>query len=271
MPVVARAEDYFAAGTDDGGGYLVNCSNPLLSAQEAAIVCKPAQIAADRLRPGSVSADVFVGRRSVEGIGRLASYDHRSYRVVGGIDGEISDDWHYNAYALYYYNSLLQVYTNYLSTAAINNALQVTTDQSGRPVCIGGGCVPYDIFSSGAVKPQQLAYLYTVGTDSGANSEQILEVDVTGQPARYGLVAPWAHEGVARLRAGLLTNDQSGPTAFFIQTSASCGSNDFTPACAGLDRIEAAPGILQICRQVDFYILRIARYGSGDISVMIWR
>src|SRR5262249_33829407 len=116
--------------------------------------------------------------------------------------GRVSDDWSYNAYALYDYASLLQVYNNFLSTAAIDNALQVTTDRSGHPVCINGAsCVPYDIFTSGAVTARQLAYLYTVGTDSGASSEQILEAEVTGQLARYGLVAPWAHEGAA-LNAG---------------------------------------------------------------------
>src|ERR1700674_5210039 len=35
--------------------YLVNCSNPLLSAQQAAILCTPGQIAADAANPGSVS------------------------------------------------------------------------------------------------------------------------------------------------------------------------------------------------------------------------
>jgi len=180
------------------GGYLVNCSNPLLSTQEAGILCTPAQIAADTARPGSASVDVLIGRRNVEGAGRQASYEHRSYRAVSGIEGKLSEDWSYDAYALYHYTSLSQVYNNYLSTAAIDNALQVTTDQSGRPVCISGGtCVPYDIFSSGAVTQQQLAYLNTVGTDHGANSERIVAADVTGQLARYGLVAPWAHEGAA--------------------------------------------------------------------------
>jgi iron complex outermembrane recepter protein len=184
------------------GGYLVNCSNPLLSAQEAAILCTPAQITADRIHPGSVSADVLIGRRNVEGVGRLARYQHRSYRAVGGVDGKLGDDWSYNAYALYYHTSLFQAYSGYFSTGAIDNALQVTTDHAGRPVCISGGrCVPYDIFSSGAVTPQQLAPLYTVGTDSGANSEQIIQADITGQLARYGVVAPWAHEGAA-LNAG---------------------------------------------------------------------
>lgn len=179
------------------GGYLVNCSNPLLSAQQAAILCTPAQIAADQALPGSVSADVLIGRRNIEGGDRIADYEHQNYRVVGGIKGPLGDDWSYNAYALYYRTSLAQVNSNYLSTAAVSRALQVSTDPQGRPVCISGGsCVPYDIFGSGAVTARQLAYLYTVGTDHGSTSEQMLEAEVTGQLARYGLVAPLAHEGI---------------------------------------------------------------------------
>lgn len=180
------------------GGYLINCSNPLLSAQQAALLCTPAQIAADRAEPGSVSADVAIGRRNVEGGGRQASYRHRNYRVVGGIEGNIADGWSYDAYALYHYTSLFQVYRNFLSSTAIANALQVMNDESGQAVCISGGnCVPYNIFNTGAVTAKQLAYLRTVGTDGGANSEQIIDANVTGQLARYGLVSPWAHEGVA--------------------------------------------------------------------------
>jgi len=228
------------------GGYLVNCSNPLLSPQEAGILCTPAQIAADRARPGTVSADVLIGRRNVEGAGRQFGYEHRSYRVVSGVEGKLGDEWSYNTYALYYYTALSQVYNNYLSTAAINNALQVTTDQSGRPVCISGGsCVPYNIFSSGAVSAQQLAYLYTVGTDSGANSQGIVEADVTGQLARYGLVSPWAHEGAAinlgaeRRTDGLRFNPDA--------VERSGDMSGFDSAAVALDeRVSVNEGVLEI-------------------------
>jgi iron complex outermembrane receptor protein len=180
------------------GGYLVNCSNPLLSAQEAAILCTPAQIAADRVHPGSVSADVQIGRRNIEGDPRQSSYEHRSYRIVGGVSGRLGDAWNYDVYAIDYHTSLFQADRNYLRYSAINNALQVTTDQFGRAVCIGGGsCVPYNIFGTGAVTAQQLAYLNPQGTESGANSEQVFEADVTGQLGRYGFIAPWAHDGLA--------------------------------------------------------------------------
>jgi len=180
------------------GNYLVNCSNPLLSTEEAAILCTPSQIAADKAHPGSVSADVDIGRRNIEGGGREFSFEHKNYRAVAGIDGHLGAAWSYDAYGLYYYTSLFHANENYLNLAAVNDALQVTTNQAGRPVCLSGGsCVPYNIFTTGAVTAQQLAYLYLSGTDSGSNSEQILEADVTGQLGRYGLFTPWAPEGVA--------------------------------------------------------------------------
>ena len=185
------------------GQYLVNCGNPLLSAQEASILCAPAQIAADKANPGSVSADIDIGRRNIEGGGRDSSFEHRNYRAVAGVGGKFAEAFSYDAYALYYYTSLFQSNLNYLNYAAINNALQVTADSSGHPVCISGGsCVPYNIFTTGAVTVQQLNYLYTPGTDSGSNTEQILAANITGQLDRYGIVMPWSRVGAA-FNAGL--------------------------------------------------------------------
>jgi outer membrane receptor protein involved in Fe transport len=176
----------------------VNCSNPLLSAQEATILCTPAEIATDKAHPGAVSADVVIGRRNIEGGLRLTTNVHKNYRAVAGIGGKLSDAWSYDASALYYHTSSFSTHQNEVSSAAVNKALQVTTDPSGRPVCISGGsCVPYNIFRTGAVTAQQLAYVKVSGTDGGANTQQIIEADFTGQLDRYGLIAPWAREGVA--------------------------------------------------------------------------
>jgi outer membrane receptor protein involved in Fe transport len=180
------------------GSYAVNCSNPLLSTQEAAILCTPTQIAADRLQPGSVNVALDIGRRNVEGSARETDFEHKNYRIVVGVDGGLAEMWRYDAYVLWHHISLFQTYQNFLSNIAIGRALQVTTGPGGRPVCIsGGGCVPYNIFTSGAVTRQQLAFLYTAASDEGTTTEQIAEGNVTGQLASYGLVSPWAHDGLA--------------------------------------------------------------------------
>jgi iron complex outermembrane recepter protein len=181
--------------------YLVNCSNPLLSTQQRSLICTPAQIAGDRAAPGSAgnSADLEIGRRNIEGGGRESLYEHDNYRVVVGTKGTPLDAWSYDLYASYYYVSTFQSNSNYLDYAKIDNALQVTTNASGAPVCIAGGgsCVPYNIFKTGGVTPAALTYVSTPGTASGNNTEQVGHFDVTGDLGKYGLSSPWTSSGVA--------------------------------------------------------------------------
>src|SRR5262249_23323381 len=80
------------------GDYFVNCSNPLLSAQEQTTLCTPAQITADAANPGSQLAQLRIGRRNVEGGGRISDYQHDNYRALVGSKGSIGDAWNYDAY-----------------------------------------------------------------------------------------------------------------------------------------------------------------------------
>jgi iron complex outermembrane recepter protein len=192
----------FAAGNSQtaDGNELVNCSNPLLSAQQQAILCTPAQIAGDLANPGSKgnSADVQIGRRNLEGGGRQAFYEHNNFRLVVGANGEVIDGWTYDLYGSYYYVTTFQSNANYISYGNADAALQVTTNPAtGAPVCISGGtCVPWNIFKTGGVTPAQLAYLETPGTASGLNTEQIAHIDFTGDLGKYGLQLPSAKDGV---------------------------------------------------------------------------
>ena len=180
-----------------GGYYPVNCSNPLLSAQEQQILCTPAQIAADEANPGSASSDVRIGRRNIEGGGRSSDYEHSNYRAVVGAKGNFADAWNYDAYAQYYYVNFFNSNNKYLNFQSIDNALQVTgTAQS--PVCISGApCVPYNIFQDGGVTGNQLNYLYLTGTAYGTDTLRTLHADVTGELGKYGIKLPSAHDGLA--------------------------------------------------------------------------
>ena len=176
--------------------YLVNCSNPLLSAQEQGILCTPQQITQDTLQPGSANADIGIGRRNVEGGGRVGFYEHTNYRIVGGLQGTVADAWNYDAYSSYYYTSFYNSNDGYLNYQLVKYALQAT-GTAANPVCIDGPpCVPYNIFKEGGVTPDQLAYLSTPGTAYGTNNEQILHADVTGDLGKYNIKSPLAHDGV---------------------------------------------------------------------------
>jgi len=178
------------------GNFNINCSNPLLSAQQAAIICTPAQIAADQANPGSASANVNIGRRNVEGGDRVSFWEHTNYRAVVGLTGEITEAWNYDAYGQYYYTTLFNSNSNYLNFAAVNNALQVT-GTAGNPVCISGPpCVPWNIFATGGVSADQLAPLYTTGTAYGSITQRIVHADLTGDLGKYGIKVPFASDGL---------------------------------------------------------------------------
>ncbi len=185
------------------GGYYVNCSNPLLSAQEAAILCTPQQIAADAAAPGSVSANVEIGRRNTEGGGRESYYEHTNYRAVLGDKGSIATGWNYDAYGQYYYTTFFNSNKQYLNFQSITNALQVTQDASGNPVCVSVvkgtdlNCVPYNIFKDGGVTGGALNYLYLNGTAYGTLTQRTAHADVTGDLGTYGIRSPFAANGLS--------------------------------------------------------------------------
>jgi iron complex outermembrane recepter protein len=179
--------------------YRVNCSNPLLSAQQRGILCTPAQIAADTATPGTAAglATLDIGRRNIEGGGRESFYEHTNFRVVVGSEGDLLDGLHYDAYGQFYYTTLFVSNTNYLNYANVGQALIATTGPTGTPVCVNpvGGCVPYNIFTQGGVTAAQLKYLDTPGTAQGNNSEGIAHIDFTADLGKWGIASPLAHDG----------------------------------------------------------------------------
>ncbi len=189
--------------------YLINCSNPLLSAQQQAILCSSQEIAADAAAPGSVLAHVAIGRRNVEGGGRTSDYEHTNYRGVAGVKGDISRAWSYDAYGQYYYVQFYNTNNRYLNFDRITNALQATTDpNTGQPVCISGPpCVPYNIFTEGGVTPDQLDYLYTDGTGYGTTTLRTVHADFTGDLGKYGVKLPGAGQGLS-LNVGYETRQE---------------------------------------------------------------
>jgi outer membrane receptor protein involved in Fe transport len=179
-----------ASGSSPTGGFLVNCNNPLMSAQQQATFCTPAQIAAGD------SVDLYIGRRNIEGGGRNSFYEHQNFRAVIGARGEIAGPFNYDLYTSYYYTNLYTASQNYLSISRIQNGLQVVQTPTG-PQCIsGGGCVPYNIFQEGGVTQAALDYLDIQGTARGEVTQRIVEGVVTGDLSDYGIKSPFATDGV---------------------------------------------------------------------------
>jgi len=189
--LIAPTGLFQGTGASPNGGFLINCNNAFMSAQQRGVIgCSAADIAS------GASKDLLIGRRNIEGGGRNTFYEHQNYRGVFGVKGAIAGSWKYDLYGSYYYTSFNEAKENYLSVSKLQNALQVVQGPNG-PVCISGGsCVPYNIFQNGGVTDAALAYLDITGTSRGSLTERIIEGTVTGDLGDYGVKSPWAKDGV---------------------------------------------------------------------------
>jgi iron complex outermembrane recepter protein len=184
----------FLGGGPDNGTYDISCTNPMLSAQEATMLCGAGPYTAGE------TGSTFIGRRNIEGGGREADFDHTNFRYVLGMKGDLTDAWHYDAYGSYYTTSLYNANSNYLSLANVANALNVVQGPGGlqcaSAAAVTAGCVPFNIFAQGGVTQAAENYLLETGTSHGTIEEAIFEGDLTGDLGKYGIKSPWADDGV---------------------------------------------------------------------------
>jgi iron complex outermembrane receptor protein len=204
---IAPSGDFFNTTT-------INCDNPLLSAQQRAIVCSPANLVNNNPAPGP---DVFIdqngnpynkgvlyaARRNVEGGGRRDDLQHTDYRVVAGMRGDLGGGFSYDASYQYGRVVFAQTYFNDFSVVRINRALDVVAGPGGVPTCrsvLNGtdpNCVPWDIFATGGVTQAALNYLQTPGFSRGNTQESVATGSVTAELGEYGVQSPLADTGVA--------------------------------------------------------------------------
>ncbi|MND52803.1 Vitamin B12 transporter BtuB precursor [compost metagenome] len=170
----------------------INCSNPLLSAQQRGEIGCAA--------PGD-SVNMLIGRRNVEGGGRQDTINYESYRAVVGIRGEIAAGWNYDVAAQFSRVNMSRVYLNDFSNTRLARAFDVV-DVGGVATCrsvVDGtdpACVPYNIFSLGGVTQEALDYLQIPLVQTGETTQQVLTAALTGDLGQYGWQLPTASSGV---------------------------------------------------------------------------
>ena len=230
-----RTVAQIAPSGDFGNTLTVNCDNPLMSAQQRAVVCDSdnlingflgtfplATTAPYNPNPGNAPVTFFDAfgtqynqgffqllRRNVEGGPRRSDLQHTNYRAVVGSKGSLGEVWSYDAYYQYGRSNYSQVYSNEFSITRLNRALNVVNDPRagsatfGQPICrsvLDGSdpaCVPYNVFQGvGGASQASVDYLSAVGFQKGYTSEQVANLFFTGELGKYGLQTPWSDDGV---------------------------------------------------------------------------
>ena len=240
---IAASGAFFAA-------FPVNCANPFLSTQEVGTWCGGST--------AGETTNLFIGRRNVEGGGRVDDLEHTDWRVVLGIKGKIVDGWDYDASWQHSIVNLNETQQNYFSTAKIDNALNVITGpallpgggpnpSAGQPECIAKyngtapSCVPYNIFSLGQVTPAALGYLQVPGIQTGQITNTVIDINFTGDLGKYGVQLPTASSGLKINFGGEWRDitEETNPDEEF-QTGDLAGSGgDIPPTSGGIISREA--------------------------------
>jgi iron complex outermembrane recepter protein len=124
------------SGTFFAQDLTLNCNDPLLGTACADLGINPAT---------SGPLTVYVGRRNVEGGPRRTDTEDTTYRMAFGAQGDISDNWSYDASFLFARTANdLQGFNDFLSSR-VGDALL------GCPAGSFAGCLPYDVFRPGQV------------------------------------------------------------------------------------------------------------------------
>ena len=176
---------------DFGNSSTINCDNPLLSAQQASIIC-----GANAGVAGQVGG-VYVLRRLVEGLPRNDHIRLTSFRMVGGVRGEISEGWNYDAFFQYANTHNAQQYQNDVQVSKLLQALDVVDNGSG-PQCrdTSGGCVPFNPWTIGGVTPAAVAFVSVPSFQDGDTFQYLGQATINGDLGRYGMKSPWAEDGI---------------------------------------------------------------------------
>lgn len=211
-------DDHTIANVAPGGAFqtpfLINCDNPLMSAQEKATIC-PATVTTTggatvpvtplnggTFGPGSTAdATILLGRRAVESGPRIDDLRHTQYRIVLGIRGSLDSAWNYDVYAQYGVTTYGDNQEGFWSSNNLSRALQVVAGPGGAPTCKSvidqsdANCVPIDVFATGALTPAMLDYVSTNGVAIGETREEIVSASMTGDLGEWGVKSPWSKSG----------------------------------------------------------------------------
>jgi len=189
----------------------INCGNPLLqdpvtadgrSIAESVLLCTPAQIAADIADPGSVVIDgITATHRNVEGGSRNSGLENDSFRFVGGLRGSFSSIWDYEVFGQYSRSRDEDTSTNDFQIDQLGQAILVTTDAAGNPVCIdqSNGCVPYNIFQRGPngeslVTEEALNFIQGIGITTGETEQLVVGGHIQADLSEYDISSPFAED-----------------------------------------------------------------------------
>lgn len=158
-------------------------------------------------------------RRMSDVADRTQSANRDTFRVVGGLKGDLTKTWSYETYLGYGYTREGQVGTGQINVQNLMNALSVINDPvTGQPICSSltarqQGCVPANIFGANTLSAQAAKYINAPSSLNTAVTQKMAGGSISGEP--FDLPA-----GPVGIAAGFEWREESSATNFDALTQA---------------------------------------------------
>ncbi|WP_250885565.1 TonB-dependent receptor domain-containing protein [Shewanella jiangmenensis] len=129
--------------------------------------------------------DIGFTRRMTDIGNRGNIADRDTFRIVGGVEGEITDGWYLDAFYNYGATKESQVSSGQVNVLNFKHALQAYKDANGNLMCIDAdaraqGCVPVNVFGAGSITPEAAKYINAPGMLSTFTSQKVAGLNVNG-------------------------------------------------------------------------------------------
>jgi outer membrane receptor protein involved in Fe transport len=183
----------FGGSGGPAGTFQVNCNNPFLGASEQTSFGCGSSLESN----GQVTI-IAPGLRFA-GIPRQDNLEHTDYRIVVGARGDLPYGFNYDASVTYWQANYSDETAGFASFTKTQDALLVTTNTAGQPVCISGnpGCIPLNIFSRNGAAGAGEQSVLTNSLITGTSTEVVAGMNVSGDLGAFGVKSPLAADPVS--------------------------------------------------------------------------
>lgn len=191
------------------------------------------------LVPANLEGDSFSFRKRMTDFGpRTYTAERDTFRLVGGVKGEISKTWNYDAFAGYGFTKEAQNGTGQVNVLNFRNALEAIPDGKGGAMCQDAnaraqGCVPVNIFGLNSISADAAAYIQAPQSLATKVTQKMAGASVNGD----AFDLPAGPVGVA---AGVEWREEASSTVNDALTVAGLNGGNKTPNTTGSFTVKEA-------------------------------
>ncbi|GGO98533.1 MAG: TonB-dependent receptor [Sphingomonas sp.] len=129
--------------------------------------------------------DIFIAKRLADFGPRTSESTNNVFRMVGGLRGDISSNWSFEAFANYGESNISQTGSGQINILNYRNSQQIVPDgvggyQCANPDAVSDGCVPVNVFGPNSFDAAAIQYLQAPQMYNAVQKQTQIGGNITG-------------------------------------------------------------------------------------------